>query len=689
MALPIKDFIIQQLLEYDPAFDVGNGVPTTGLLIDPLSIILQPIADELTVLQASQSILTILDSEDPDAFPEDIVDGLASNAFVERNAGSIGSDVMRIRFFEPQAFNYAQGILAFLGPNGQRYLNSEAISVTAAEMSLNQEGTSFYVDVPIVAFEEGSAFNVAAGSITTMEAEPVGVSSLSNLFGITAGADRETNTELIDRIKVAVTVRALVTGRGIVVTLTENFTTIEEIFPVGFGDPEMMRDIVYNTHIGGCADVYLKTPNFPEGSLDVFGLQVDTTRTVSGKSTVVLLDQDVAYSMGRASIDRTDNDPVVKTIDELYTYTEGPDYSIVDVSGLIARPAGSAIFHVSGSSASVTAAKVLTKSGAFVGVRKDMVLTIDLPASVAGSYTVKNKIDDDNIEIYGTFPVSSFPVAGVDYQVDDMLTLSYDYNPATIDIVAEARSTERAAYTISDVPLMYIDSIEVLDPISGQPTGTTIQPGGGFGSGGFGAGGFGYGGGANYQLKVSDSTLRHSVREDLLLEFSPAYLGYALRITYQYANAIPPIQAFMDDRNNQSLTASLLARHFIPVFVDGSQVITYTIPASTQASAISVDEMTTLVKAWITDVDSGADLELSDVVDVFYDNGASKVDLGALNQLRGEIHHHDGTIEYVLPDTTGAIAIPNEEIPDPTTKPLSPRIARFLARNITLQRIVA
>ena len=257
MTLPVTDLIVQRLLEFDATFDVGSGVATTGLLIEPLSVILQPIVDELTVVQATQSVLTILESSNPDSFPEDIVDAIASNVFVERDPGSIGSTVERLRFFEPQPFSAPKGALVWLGPTGQRYANSEPVSVSKAEMALNQDGTLYYIDVPIVALEEGDAFNVDAGTIADMEARPIGVANTTNLFKVADGRTRETNTQLIDRIKVAVTVRALVTGRGIIVTLTENFTSIVEILPVGFGEPEMQRDIVYNVHIGGNVDVWV------------------------------------------------------------------------------------------------------------------------------------------------------------------------------------------------------------------------------------------------------------------------------------------------------------------------------------------------------------------------------------------------------------------------------------------------
>lgn len=682
MALPVRDFIIQRLLEFDPSYDVGSGVPTTSLMIDPQAIILQPIVDELTVIQASQSILTILESDDPDSFPEDIVDGLASNAFVERIPGAIGSDVQRLRFFQPQSFSAQKGVLIFRGPQGQRYSNSEGVTVTDSEMALNQEGALYYVDIPIIALEEGETFNVGKGSITSMESEPAGIANVTNLFGIDQGRDRETNTELIDRIKVAVTVRALVTGRGIVVTLTENFTTIEEIEPIGFGEPEMMRDIVYNVHIGGNVDVYIKTAALSDGSADFFGIEVDSTRRRATAATVVLLEQDVGYSLGRP-VDRTDVEPVVTSIDGVVTYAEGTDYTIDDATGLISRPALSGVFHLDGTGATVLTAKTLESVGDFALARPGMIITIDTPGTVAGEYTVKEQIDNDTVEIYGEFPVAS--EVNVDFQLDDNLSVSYEYNPVTVDVIKAAR-TGREDFTITDVPLMYIASIEVLDPLSGEPTGDLLSGVGGYGAGGYGAGGYGVGSSPQYQLIVGEPTLRHSEREDNYIEFSEDLVATSLRVNYRYASAIPAIQAFMDDRNNQSETASLLARHFIPVFVDADAPITYDIPASTQATAISADEMTDLVKAFIDDIDEGNPLEISDLVDVLYDNGAVRVDLGKLEALRGEIHLHDGSVEFAVPDDTGAIAIPDEDIPDPTDKPLSPRIARFIARDITFTR---
>ncbi len=686
MALPIRSFIIQRLLEFDPNFDVGSGVPTTGLMIDPQAVILQPVIDELSAVQASQSILAILESDNPDTFPEDIVDGLASNAFIARKPGSIGSDVERIRFFQPQAFSVQQGVLIFRGSSGQRYTNSQAVAVTSSEMALSQDGSLYFVDVPIIALEEGASFNIAAGGITTMEAEPVGVANVTNLFGISQGRDRETNTELVDRIKVAVTVRALVTGRGIIVTLTENFTTIVEIQPIGFGAPEMMRDIVYNVHIGGNVDVYIKTPAFTDGFKDVFGLEVDTTRRDSTAATVALVVDGVPYDLGQGNIDRTNVTPTVKSIDGASTYLEGFDYSLSDIDGTLTRSLAGSIYHIAGSGGAVTSQNELTLSGAFATVRPGMILTIDTPGTVAGRYTIKERVSANVVKVYGGFPIPS--ETGVDFTVDDDLLVTFEYNPVAIDVIKAARAVGREPFTITDVPLMYISSIEVLDPLSGDPTGVVLGGLGGFGAGGFGEGGFGVGAGMDYMFVVAVPTLRHSWREDNYIEFASSLAGVSVRVNYKYASAIPPIQAFMDDRDNQSETASLLARHFIPVFVDSTKTIVYDIAANTAATAISSDAMTVLLKKSVDDVDEGHALEVSDLVDLLYNNGADRVDLGSAKSLRGEIHNQDGSIIFALPDDAGDLAIPSDPIPDPTAKPLSPRIARFRARDITLTRNV-
>ena len=134
-------------------------------------------------------------------------------------------------------------------------------------------------------------------------------------------------------------------------------------------------------------------------------------------------------------------------------------------------------------------------------------------------------------------------------------------------------------------------------------------------------------------------------------------------------------------------TADLKVKHFIPVFVDTETSIDYTVLAS-NTSALSATNMQTAIEDFINTIPIGTSLELSDIVDLLYNNGASKVGLGF--SLIGEIHNTDGTIEFISNTSDGELTVPTRtvagtELPQ-TEKPLTPDIAHFIPGDITLVR---
>ncbi len=92
---------------------------------------------------------------------------------------------------------------------------------------------------------------------------------------------------------------------------------------------------------------------------------------------------------------------------------------------------------------------------------------------------------------------------------------------------------------------------------------------------------------------------------------------------------------------------------------------------------------------FINSLAEGQNLEASDLVDLLYNNGADEVDLEPLMKLRGAIQHQDGSVEYIQPDRRGILSVPSLPIPDPSPRPLSPRIARFIANDLTVKRAIA
>lgn len=714
MPLPVRDFIKQRLLEFDPTFDTGDGVATTTLLIDPLSLILQPVRDEVDQVKANQSIKTIEESADPDLFPEDVVDGLASNFVVTRKDGAQSQVTVRIRFFEPQDFSAAIGTVTALGSSGQRFVNKDAVGITAAQMALNKEGTLFFVDVICVANDVGELFNVAAGDIQSLENAPDGVVSVTNLLDSdNLGRNRETNTELLERVKVAITVRALVTGRGIISLLTDNFLFLKEVQPIGFGDPEMMRDVRFNTHIGGNSDVYVKTPVPNIDQQDFDGLIVDFSRRLRYRTSIVAKVTGGPVSVRNFPIDITDRPFKAAAFDPpgIPVFTAGVAYTIDLTTGTFVRldngepgvyPNPSTPGHIYHNVVAVAKGKITAPDkirddnggggGNLTFARKGMILTIPDGFPGAGVYQVKSASAFE-ITIFGTFRgVTSFPTLLVPFQVDEHISLDFDYNPVAIDVIKPARSTPREPFTITKVPELLIDSIEQLDPITGEPTGVLLEEQGGFGSGGFGVGGFGVGEPGDWIYIVNIPNLRFSAKEDNVIRFRGALIGVSVRVNFRHADEIQDVQAYMDDSLNRSETASLIAKHFIPIFIKASKPIVFRVRAGT----VTADDTAILqaLNDFVEGIRADNDLQKSDFVQIIYDQcggDPTKVQVDLDFKLSGDIQHEDGTVEFVLEDAQGVLTPPTPVTPAPpldfTERPFSPRIAHFSVRELEITRI--
>ena len=338
--LPIYDFIKARLKEADPNFELRPGTAFEQLFLKPLSFILQPLRSEADDIQISQSALRIMSTADPDAFNEEAVDSIASNVFVYRVDGGYSYGIVRVYYNKPVDREWPVSGASFLGADGQTFYNSTPYAITASEMGAQIDGGFYFLDIPVVSSLKGSEGNVPAGGIVTMLGDTAAV-SVTNREPFQGGVSRETNTQLINRTKRSIAVRDLVTTKGINAILFEAFpTAITELQPVGFGDVEMMRDIMFNTHVGGKVDVYIKTPTVKTTFKDFVGLLVDTTRQARALVSVQMIGAG-PISLRNPNIDRTGNlNPVVT---QIRPATSATFISTVDLSTRVnlSGPSGS------------------------------------------------------------------------------------------------------------------------------------------------------------------------------------------------------------------------------------------------------------------------------------------------------------------------------------------------------------
>lgn len=815
--LPIAEFLRTRLTEYDSKFDVRPGTGYESLFFKPLQFILQPFADEANTLEIAQSFRRILLQDDPDAFPEESVDALASNLFVTRVTGSQSGGVGRVYYVDPVDREWPALGSLFTGNNGKNYTNPAPFSILASQMSAQIEDGNYYYDIPLQCTEEGSDGDLEVGGLIELTNDSEAV-LVTNKTAFSGGRAKETNTEFITRVQRSIGVRDLVTGKGFNAIIFENFASfVTELQPIGFGDPEMMRDIVYNTHIGGKVDGFFKTTSVAVGEKNFVALLTDSTRQAYGSSNVQLFGT-AYYNLGATNLDRSGGrDPIVQQVkpasaaiyaspvdltspldltaaqyvyigidgtfrnikvagtnpaattrpqilnaintafgfnvayafgnsirlisptkglssevvlddpisgtsalsdvfgltigggpyvflgDGPITFTELTHYEIVDIDGNIRRVIGASVLG-----AQTTGVTVLNSTafndptpGVFLNVIVNDILTITSGVD-AGDYRVAQKIDDNNLVLDEKLTASA---SGVSYYVrrtgikdGEVVYAQYYYNPLSIDIGPLVKLDQYGAvrgvrpgredFTITDVAFLRIRAIEIIDPLTLEPTGTFLNGNAGFGYGGFGDGPFGIGSGADYRLVVNSPTERFSAFEDSFIVFNSGLIGLSLRVEYDWIPETIELHNFVRSDAERVLDGDFLMRHFLPAYVSGN--IEYRVD-STDSSIPDNDTLTELVKEFISKQLSGSDLEYSDITqfiqkttDPFYRYGTFIKSF----ELEAIIHNTDGSTTVITGKDFLRVVAP-DPFPRYTTKPLSPRITHWIADNLTMTRLDA
>lgn len=895
MSLPIVDFLVGRMQEFDPEFELRKGTAFNDLFIQPLSLIVQPISDEAEEIYLNQSLKRILELEEPDIYPEAAVDEIVQNYYVYRREGNTSGGTVRLLYTEAQDVNFVAGALEFTNTDSLIYVNRNNISITANQMSNQLDGEFFYLDVQVLAEAPGTEYDVAANEIIAVSDEnPIRVFNSSSISG---GADRETNTEYINRAQNSIGERSLNTGKGANAIFFENFSAqLEELKTIGFGDPEMMRDIQFNYHIGGRIDAWVKTVSIQNGFFDVVGLTIDTTRRLS-TSTNLVMTGTTSSSLGVQNIDVEEHAVRafdIKNVDQPARFfsfiniedgvdlslgqfisisLDGNDFKDIKVSGsnpattqpgeiatrinvglglsvatiavnpiIVSRrrtantpgdnqkfisdptegvfrnvaPGDIFAILVGDNQAAYTVASVIndnellmvediefgetdinyrvSRPGTYIKIETQtsgvdssvslrsptigtdaLPLVIGLPSTsqpyvypavgeteyqeavdfnvelnegtvdriigpsilanqptgyVANSiyfedntadiflnveagdiltissattnelqkdYRVLEKINNNRLRLDAFFNLSE---TAIEYRVNrtgikdgDTIKYTFDYNPLSIDIgdrivlddygrVTGVRPG-RETTTITDTALLYITSVELIDPVSGEPIGEFLEGKGGFGRGAYGQGGYGLGALAQWVHNVNKPELRFSAREDSFVIIAIAFIGQSFRVNYQYVPEVVTFQDFVESDAERVLDGDVLVKHFIPAVVDVE--VNYTTDPN-NPNTPTKEEVLDKVTTYINKIKAGEPLDASDIVDVIYQEIDPSRDRNVIVEqpikMSATVYNTDASLTII--NDQNRLSIPEEFIPAFSKAPLSPRTAHWIAGTITL-----
>jgi hypothetical protein len=242
MSFDPVEYIIQQLQEYDSSIDTSPGSAIRDLLVNPLSSMLASFNETHQIFENRLSLANV------SGLSEAALDDIAANYLVSRVSGSKAIGYARVYFKEPQNLVIPR-YTEFRTAGGLKFFSVAEHTVTATQMLGNADKYPLYHtgSIQLRASEEGASYEVGPLEIVTILNLDATFDSVSNANAFTGGANKDSNTELFQKLIDSANNGSLASTKGIETTLIENFATINNIYIAGASHALMFRDIAQDT----------------------------------------------------------------------------------------------------------------------------------------------------------------------------------------------------------------------------------------------------------------------------------------------------------------------------------------------------------------------------------------------------------------------------------------------------------
>jgi hypothetical protein len=247
---------------------------------------------------------------------------------------------------------------------------------------------------------------------------------------------------------------------------------------------------------------------------------------------------------------------------------------------------------------------------------------------------------------------SGFITVERDIPTPGVTTELYLYEPVRVSYTYTPLGVELSAL---DNPVLSLDSINVLDPLTDEIVEYTVDAITGFGTGHFGLGGYGRGDVSGYEFHVDDENLRYSIYEEGFIELPRDLVLERIGVDYAMDGFVAQVQAVVDV--NRPKAADIKVFAFIPCQVNMDLLI----------EDAATDITTIRYMIW----EMPGQMELTDIVNALYEIGQDPVkwsDFYVRSTYR--VWKRDGSYVTLVPDADGIIT-------------LSSLAERFLPQSIT------
>jgi len=646
--LPIEKFLVQKIQENYPDFDLREGSAFRDMLIKPMIVFMQPYRDQVNVLKRNMSL------ENFETMIDEELDALVANIYVSRRGGVKSTGTVRIYTTSAAQISFTTDV-QFQTATGLIFNPTNTISFTAEQLALNVDGLYFFADVPCTAAAAGAEYNIAAHTIIYISGGQSGISKVDNLAAFASGVDTEDNATLYERAKTSISTRDLVTKRSVSAVMLENFNTLKEVSTIGYGDPEMERDILTTI-----LDLLVTVESRSTGETSGTGTTFSDTSSIDPIDfialgvmpghRIVILNGDNA---GNHTIKSVTNQQELELYDTLTVRTD-INYGI---DGLTIKDD----YHIGGKMDIYVDTTGLTTDTLYLepAAATNSLTTASLPVVgiqslievTPGDYDPVLPADDHTLWAEHTAMTDDLEagrVTGTGNTFEDSNISFYDEDIKPSYYVCIIDGTDAGSYMIKTVvnshKLELYDTITVRNDVHYR-----IEA-------------------SDFVLEVADPDTRMSVNEVVSLRLltpqsvpDRCFIGSTLTCTYYTDPTILDYQNYAENDLNRVVTADILVRRCLPIFVD--------LDISYSGDALETD-IVNVVTEFINGLKIGEPLQASDLISTLYFFNVNYVG-------------NDFVINAYKYATDGTVTVDRSSVVVDST-----RTSKFIPRLITATKII-
>ena len=175
--------------------------------------------------------------------PTDLLDLVGERFFTERVRGSRVRASVVVRLNRPTRIEIKEST-RFFTQGRREYRPRQTYVFNRSDITEDESGRFVTPSIEVIAVEEGSDYSVSEGEIQITSLSKPEVISAHNPAPSTDGLTEESDEEYYERIRRAISSRAMDTPRGLIFRVNEQFAgQVNRITIIGAGDTEMQRDV--------------------------------------------------------------------------------------------------------------------------------------------------------------------------------------------------------------------------------------------------------------------------------------------------------------------------------------------------------------------------------------------------------------------------------------------------------------